>query len=834
MKRLFFEFFEISANSYKRIFFFIFLCYNDAEWIFISSSHWEDHAKNQERKSQNQMSYYAEKLDRVALPVIALRGLVVFPGIDTSFEVARAQTVKATEMALKADGMVFLVSQKDASVETPEAKDLYRVGVISRIKQSIKLPDKSYRIITEGIARAEVLNIFRLESGALTAEVIRKEITVLDDITADAYRRSVLHSVEDLSSYLPKLSSEVTSALQTIEDPGFLADFVAANILRRTEDKMDLLERFDPTERVIRCKEILEREESVAKLEHKLARRVQGRMDEQQREAYLREQLRAIQSELNGTASSEYGTEDDEEDLLLRIRKAELPEPIREKLLSQASKIKNMPFGSSESALLRNYVETCLEIPWNKTTPDTVSLPLAEKILNRDHDGLDKVKERILEFLAAGVLRGKVQGQILCLVGAPGVGKTSIASSIAEALGRNYVRVSLGGVRDEADIRGHRKTYIGAMPGRIIQALIQAGSMNPLITLDEIDKLTRDAHGDPASALLEVLDTAQNHAFRDHFIELPVDLSSCVFIATANETDTIPPALLDRMEVIRINGYTESEKCAIAKHHLLPKQEKEYGLKKSQLSLSEAALRRIIRSYTREQGVRKLERELARICRRAAKEILSGSQTVHVGLQNLSVYLGKEKYLPDRKGVDRIGVVNGLAWTMSGGEMLTIEALNLPGSGKLELTGSLGDVMKESAKAALSLIRHNSLLWGVREEEFYKTRDLHIHLPEGAIPKDGPSAGVTLTTCLVSLLSERPVRSDVAMTGEITLHGEVLPIGGLREKASAALRAGIKTVLIPADNEKDLDEVDPKALEKITFIPCRRIEEVLDIALVKE
>lgn len=776
------------------------------------------------------MSYFSEKLDRVALPVMALRGLVVFPGIDTSFEIAREQTLRAAEMALKADGMVFLVTQKDPAVEVPEPSDLHRVGVISRIKQSIKLPDKSYRIITEGIARAEIRSIFRLESGALTAEVLRRDIVQEDPITADAYRRSVLHSIEDLSVFLPKFSQEITLALQSIEDPGFLADYTASNLLRKTEQKMEILSLFDPLERALRIKEMLASEIEIAKIEQSLARKVQSHMDSQHREAYLREQMRVIQNELGGATEAENPFEDD--DVLLRVKKADLPEEVREKLIAQAKKIPHMPFGSSEAALIRGYVETCLEIPWKQYTKDEVDPAKASKILDRDHDGLDKVKERILEFLSAGLLRGRVQGQILCLVGAPGVGKTSIASSIAEALGRKYVRVSLGGVRDEADIRGHRKTYIGAMPGRIITALTQAGSMNPLIVLDEIDKLTRDSHGDPASALLEVLDSAQNHAFRDHFVELPVDLSSCVFLATANETSTIPPALLDRMEIISIQGYTESEKVAIAKHHLIPKQKSEHGIEAGQLRISEGALRKIIRSYTREQGVRKLEREIAKICRKAAKHIVEGEKIISVSEKNLAAFLGKEKILSDRKKpTDRIGVVNGLAWTLSGGEMLEVEALCLPGTGKIEMTGSLGNVMKESVSAAISFIRSHSEEFGVQDPEFYKNKDLHIHFPEGAIPKDGPSAGITLITCLASLLSGKKARGDVAMTGEITLHGNLLAIGGLREKAGAALRAGMKTVIIPFDNQKDLEDVDPKALETMEFIPCKTAEEVLRIAL---
>ena len=777
------------------------------------------------------MSYFAEKLDRVALPVIALRGLVIFPGIDTSFEVARPLTVRAVEMALKADGFIFLVAQKDASVENPEPSDLHRVGVIAHIKQSVRLPDKSYRIITEGIARGEIQNIFRLESGAYTAEVFRRDIVVDNPVEADAYRRSLLHSIEELSSFLPKLSGEVTAALQSIEDPGFLADYTATNILRKTEQKAELLAIFDPLDRALRLMEILGEELQVAKIEQKISRKVQHHMNQQQREVYLREQLHAIQSELGMGGHDSIG-DPEEDDVMGRIMKADLPDPIREKLVLQAKKIPHMPFGSSESALIRGYIETCLEIPWKTFTEDEIDTEKARKILDRDHDGLEKVKERILEFLASGLLRGKVQGQIICLVGAPGVGKTSVASSIAEALGRKYVRVSLGGVRDEADIRGHRKTYIGSMPGRIINALIQAGSMNPLICLDEIDKLTRDSHGDPSSALLEVLDSAQNHSFRDHFVELPVDLSSCMFLATANETGTIPPALLDRMEVIQLNGYTESEKCAIAKNHLLPKQKTEHGLQKSNLRISEGAFRKIIRSYTREQGVRKLERELAKICRKSAKMIVDGAKTVSVTEKNLPDFLGKEKYLPETlPNASRIGIVNGLAWTMAGGELLEVEALQLPGTGKITLTGSLGDVMKESCSAAISLIRAREKELGLTDPEFYKNSDLHIHFPEGAIPKDGPSAGVTLVTCLASLLSGKKVKSDVAMTGEITLHGKVLPIGGLREKANAALRAGIKTVLIPHDNQKDLDEVDPKALEMMEFIPCKTVDDVLKVAL---
>ncbi len=780
------------------------------------------------------MSVFSEKLDRIALPVVALRGLVVFPGIDTSFEVARPKSVKAVEMALRADHVLYLVTQKSLAAEVPEPENLYPVGVVARIKQSLKLPDKSYRLVVEGIERAETIRITDLKSGALMGEVMRKALVSDEPVECEAAKRQVLAQFHDFCGLAKNFSSDIANQVYSIRDPGFLADFMAANLLHRTEDKIRVLAEFDPIDRIEAFSAVFANEIEIVRTEQKIQDKVQRRIDRQQREYYLREQLQVIQNELGGKAPHEADDElsPEEDDLKSRVESSALPDNVREKLRSQIRKLTSMPYGSSEAAVITGYVETCLEIPWLNFSEDEIDLEKAERILNEDHEGLEKVKERILEFLAAKKLGGTMKGQILCLVGAPGVGKTSIAASIARAMGKKYVRISLGGVRDEADIRGHRKTYIGSMPGRVIQALRDAGTMNPLITFDEIDKLTRDSHGDPASALLEVLDSEQNKAFRDHFVELPVDLSRCMFLATANEIDTIPTPLLDRMEVIRLQGYTESEKIAIAKKHLLPKQEKEHGLQKKNLRLSDKALLEIIRSYTREQGVRTLERNLARICRKCAKNVVDGIEKTSVTEKNLFDFLGKKKYAPEKEDLlPKCGVVNGLAWTMSGGELLKVEALALPGSGKIQLTGSLGDVMKESAAAAVSYIRANREKLGIAEEDFYKTRDLHVHLPEGAVPKDGPSAGVTLITCLASLLSGKACRGDLAMTGEITLHGNILPIGGLREKTSAALRYGMKTVLYPAENQKDLDEVDPKVLETLELIPVRHVDEVLKIAL---
>lgn len=776
------------------------------------------------------MSRSVETVSQALLPALALRGVVVFPHVPLSFEVHRPESVAALHDALQSDKQIFLVTQRDAAVKLPAQNDLYAVGVIARIKQSLRLPDKQYRVVVEGSARAELCAMSRREkSGAMLAQVLKKEVEVEPgSVRAEALMRAGIEQFEQYIEFLPKVSSDILLAVQAIKNPGALADFIAANVLYKFQDKQAVLDEFDPLRRLELLSLILEKELNVLRLEENIAGKVKARMDQNQRDYFLREQMKVIQDELGG--HDEYS---ESEELIAKIEKAKLPAEFSEKLKAETEKLSRMPFGSAESGVIRNYIDTCLEIPFSKRTKDRLDLGRARKILDADHDGLSKVKDRILEYLAVKSLAPGLKGQILCLVGPPGVGKTSVGASIARTLGRKYVRLSLGGVRDEADIRGHRKTYIGSMPGRFINALKQAGSMNPLIVMDEIDKLAHDAHGDPASALLEVLDPEQNHAFRDHFIELPVDLSDCIFIATANRTDTIPRALLDRVEVIELPGYTQGEKLQIARHHLIKKQRARHGLSAAQLSFSDAAVLDIIEYYTREQGVRNLERAIARICRKAARAIASKTvKKMRVKPADLQTLLGKKQFrreAPDLFGI--CGVAGGLAWTETGGEMLKVEVLSFAGTGKLELTGSLGDVMKESAKAAVSLIRAHTERFGIKDPQFYKNCDLHIHLPEGAVPKDGPSAGITLVCALVSELSARACRTDLAMTGEITLRGKVLPVGGLREKLSAAACAGITTVILPKENMDSLDEVDPVVLERLQLVPVSDIHEVIHTAL---
>ncbi len=772
-----------------------------------------------------------ETVSQEFLPTIAARGIVIFPGVPASFEVQRKESIAALHEAVNGDKQIFIVTQRNPEVELPAQSDLYAIGCIARIKQSLRTPDKQYRLIVEGLSRAEIVAIRRRSpSGALFAQVMKKEILVEESsLRAEALMRTVAENFHEYVKFLPKISPDVVLAVQSIRSPAELADFIAANVLYKYQDKQAILDEFDPFRRLELLSLILEKECNVLKLEESIAEKVHARMDQNQRDYFLREQMKVIQDELGDTG--EFG---ESEELLERIRKAALPKEFAERLTREAMKLKNMPFGSAEGSVIHNYVDTCLEIPFGKTTKDKLDLARAKAILDRDHDGLYEVKDRILEYLSVKRLAPDLKGQILCLVGPPGVGKTSIGASIAKALGRKYVRLSLGGIRDEADIRGHRKTYIGSMPGRFINALKTAGSMNPLVVMDEIDKLTSDAHGDPSSALLEVLDPEQNHAFRDHFIELPVDLSGCIFIATANTLDTVPRALLDRMEVIELKGYTQGEKLDIAKHHLIPKQRSRHGMKAQNLRFSDSAILDIIEFYTREMGVRNLERCIAKICRKTARVVAQeGRRSTLVKPEDLQDLLGKKKYLREEIDPEGVyGVVNGLAWTSAGGELLKVEVLSFPGTGKLELTGSLGDVMKESAKAAISLIRAHTDAFRILDPEFYKNRDIHIHVPEGAVPKDGPSAGVTLVTALVSELSRRPCRTDLAMTGEITLRGKVLPIGGLREKTSAAAAAGIHTVLIPKGNEADIDEIDEAVRERLTILPVSEISEVLSAALL--
>ena len=772
------------------------------------------------------MAKYIEKIEQSTLPVIALRGAVAFPGVTLSFELTDELCIHAAEAAFETDSLAVICSVSDLSVEKLSTSALYRVGTVSKIKQSVKTPEGNMRIITEGYSRATVTEFHRF-ANYICADLICKSISLSDEesIKSQAYCRAILSEAEHLTGLLPSVSDDLLTTARSIKSPALLSDFISSNILVKYTDKQKVLECFDPIKRIELLISLIREEAELLECEMKIHKKVRSGLNQNQKEFYLREQLKVIKGEL--------GEGDDGDDYAEKIDALKCSDEVREKLLKEADRLSKTPFGSSEATVTRSYLDTCLEIPWEVSTKDRLDVKAAKKILDADHDGLEKVKDRILEYLAVKQLNPELKNQILCLVGPPGVGKTSIAASIARAMKRKYVRVSLGGVRDEADIRGHRKTYIGSMPGRIVQGLTQAKVKNPLMLLDEIDKLTKDAHGDPASALLEALDGEQNHAFRDHFVELPVDLSECLFIATANTLDTVPKPLLDRMEVIELKSYTKTEKMAIAKNHLIPKQLKRHGLNRRMLSLSESALSEIIDYYTRESGVRNLERRLGDLFRRAARRFVEEPllRSIKVSAENVCEYLGPRKLIPEHiSSEDEIGVVNGLAYTESGGDVLKVEVAVLEGSGKLELTGSLGDVMKESAKIAVSLVRSLAAEYGI-DADFYKNKDIHIHFPEGAVPKDGPSAGVTMVTALVSALSGRAVRRDVAMTGEISLRGKVLAIGGLKEKTMAAYSYGVREVLIPEDNMRELDEIDSAAREGLRFTPCRSIFDVLRVAL---
>lgn len=774
------------------------------------------------------MAHYIEKIENLSLPLVVLNGTVAFPSITHNFELTEKANIAAVEAACEINSFIFIVSRKEISDEPIDYSKLYKVGTVSKVKQSIKTPEGHLRVIAEGFSRATVEEYKDFANYRL-AKVICKTLTLADgtSLKAEAFMREAVIAVEKITSYLPASSKEVLSAIKSIKNPGALADFIASNILVRHTDKQEVLACFEPLRRLEKLIILIEEETRLLQCENNIHKEVRARLNRNQKEYYLREQLKVIREELGDT--------NDADEYFYRIKAAHLPKEAEEKLLKEADRASRLPFGSAELSVMRSYFDVCLDIPWNSHTKDRVDIDAAQRILDKDHDGLEKVKERIIEFLAVKELNPDLKNQIICLVGPPGVGKTSIAASIASAMKRKYVRVSLGGVRDEADIRGHRKTYVGAMPGRIINALIQAKVNNPLVLLDEIDKLTSDAHGDPTSALLEVLDAEQNKAFRDHFVELPFDLSNCFFIATANTLDTIPRPLIDRMEIIELKIYTKREKISIAKNHLIPKQLKRHGMNKRTLKITDEALSEIVEHYTHEAGVRNLERTIASLCRKAAKELVSSEKTsVTVNVENISKYLGERKYIPEKISEENeIGTVNGLAYTELGGDMLKIEVSALEGSGAIELTGSLGDVMKESAKIAISYVRSIAKEYGI-PTDFYKTKDIHVHAPEGAVPKDGPSAGVTMTTALVSALTGIPVRRDIAMTGEITLRGKVLAIGGLKEKTMAAYTAGVKTVLIPYDNLKDLNEIDPLARENLEFIPCKTISDVLKVALVDE
>ena len=781
------------------------------------------------------MSEYIERAETLTLPVVISTGIVAFPGIPVSFELNDTQygSAVAAERAA-ADGSYAVLLPELRTAENSEHGDeendrLSPVGTVAKIKQFLKTPEGTCRVIAEGVARASIKSTRKKEDVTL-ADLITKVIRVFDKggIRGEAMMREAIGGLEGMLHYLPSVSGDILRAAKAITNPGMLADFIAANILIRYEDKLAILACFDPMERVELLNTIIQDEVDLLNCEAGIHKKVRERLNRNQREYYLREQIRAIQEELGeGADSDEYMT---------RILQAKLPDEVRKKLLKENDKLARTPYGSAEANVLSNYLDVCLELPWGKMSKDRTDIAAAKKVLDSDHNGLQKVKERILEYLAVRQRTPELKNQILCLVGPPGVGKTSVAASIARAMKRKYVRVSLGGVRDEADIRGHRKTYIGAMPGRIINAISQAGVCNPLILLDEIDKLTHDAHGDPTSALLEVLDPEQNRYFRDHFIEMPFDLSDCLFIATANTLETVPRPLIDRMEIIELPTYTRTEKCEIAKNHLIPKQLTRHGLNRRTVRITDAAIGEIIDHYTREAGVRNLERAIAAVARKCAKQLVEDPELhrITVDAEDVHTYLGARKRMPETvEAEDQVGLVNGLAWTETGGDMLQVEVAILDGTGKLELTGQLGDVMKESAKAALTYVRAIAVAYGI-STDFYQKKDIHIHVPEGAIPKDGPSAGVTMMTALLSALSGIPVRHDVAMTGEITLRGRVLPIGGLKEKALAACAAGVHTVLIPEANRGDMEELDASLRQALNFVLCRNAGDVLQGALVPQ
>ncbi len=769
-----------------------------------------------------------EKAEKLTLPLVPLYGAVAFPAIPLNFELTDEAAIAAADAACATDAYLFLTTVQAPFENGLTADVLAKTGTVAKIKHSLKTPDGNMRIICEGYARGELLSMHRF-ADYFTADVLCKTAADSEEYTSrgEALLREGYRLLDEIAALLPSLSEDMLKAARAIRAPGAFADYIAANVLLRPEDKQVVLELYDPTERLECLLPLMQEECTVLKYEMDIHREVRERLGQNQKEFYLREQMRVIEEELGDGGESEI------EEYEARIRKTGLPAEVEKKLLKELFRMAKTPFGSSEASVLRSYLDVCLDLPWGKQTKDTIDVAHAKKILDKDHDGLLSVKERILEFLAVKKLNPDLGNQIICLVGPPGVGKTSVAQSIARAMSRKYVRVSLGGVRDEADIRGHRKTYLGAMPGRIVAALTEAGSTNPVILLDEIDKMTRNSHGDPASALLEVLDSEQNKHFRDHFTEIPFDLSGCLFIATANTLEGIPRPLIDRMEIIELHTYTKAEKLRIAKNHLLPKQLARHGLTRASLRISAEALSFIIDDYTREAGVRNLEREIAKVCRRVAKGIAAGeiTDTVTVKNKDLPKLLGPRKMPREHIGAaDLVGVVNGLAYTEAGGDLLKVEALPLPGEGKTILTGSLGDVMKESAKIAVSYLRANAARFDI-PADFYKNYDLHIHFPEGAIPKDGPSAGVAMVTALVSALSGRTVRRDVAMTGEITLTGNVLPIGGLKEKTMAAATSGVSTVLIPAANMRDISELDPDAVKVLQIIPCHTLYDVLQHAL---
>lgn len=767
--------------------------------------------------------------NRMSLPLIPLRGLTVFPGATLHFDVGRPKSIAAVRYAMETGKTAFLCYQNDITVEEPIREDLAKVGAVAEIKQILNLPDGNVRILIEGISRGRITRFTDNGQFALVNVTRLDDIPCEDDLQLKVLTRRLYKLTEEFLDLYDRFSPETLTSLLAIENPGEMADVIASNFPLKPQLKQEVLDELRIDSRLERLIAILSNEVDILNIERQIMDKVQSNLDDNQREYVLREKLKVIHEELgDGEASdrdiNKYRSE---------IESRSLPQYVKDKLEEEFNKLSGTHPHSQEYGVIQNYIETVLSLPWDKKTDDRLDPEEAKAILDRDHCGLDKVKERIIEYIAVRKLSGHPKSNILCLVGPPGTGKTSIAVSLAEALGRRYTRISLGGVQNESEIRGHRKTYIGAMPGRIIAALKQAGSSNPLMLFDEIDKMSRDYSGDPASAMLEVFDPEQNKSFRDHFIELPFDLSDTIFIATANSLDTIPHPLLDRMDIIEVGGYTYEEKAEIAKKHLIPKQRRLHGLKASQLKISSSALQMITENYTRESGVRSLERRIAQICRKTAVQITTGkSESISIGTKNLSDFLGKPVYHYEKTDShNQIGIVTGLAWTESGGDTLCIEVNTMPGNGKLELTGNLGDVMQESAKTALSYVRSCTFKYGI-PQDFYKKTDIHIHVPEGAIPKDGPSAGITMATALISALSGRPVNHLAAMTGEITLRGRVLPIGGLKEKTLAAFRIGIKTIVIPYENKPDYDELPAKIKDNIHFVFAKNMDKVLETVLM--
>ncbi len=777
---------------------------------------------------------HVESVPSNEMPVIPLRGISIFPTMVIHFDVGREKSVSALEHAMLSDQMVFLVTQKNSDTDLPTPGDFFEFGTIASVKQMLRLPGNAIRVLVEGVSRGTIGEMVQ-EVPYFRAKVnyVQEQTGPDGDSKAEALRRAVFNQFVEYVEVSQKLTPEILPGIEAITSPGRLADIIASNLDLKIEEKQEVLEAVNVSERLEKVSEFLTRENEVLKIEQEISRKVKNRLNENQKEYYLREQIKTIQNELGQDES----IEDEVENWLAQLEKLHLDAKIHEKIEREIKRMLRLQPASADASVLRSYIDCVLELPWNNATQDDIDLKRAKKILDEDHYGLEKVKDRIIEYLAVMSLSENFKGPILCLVGPPGVGKTSIGRSIARSIGREFVRMSLGGVHDEAEIRGHRRTYVGAIPGRIITSIRDVGVNNPVFLLDEIDKVASDYRGDPAAALLEALDPEQNKDFKDHYLDLPFDLSKVLFITTANTTDTIPRPLLDRMEVIQLTGYTEEEKVKIAQRHLIPKQIKENGLKKDQITISESAIRNIVNYYTRESGVRNLEREIGSVCRKAARKVVESggkkNSSFRVTSGNLESYLGKRKTSYDViEGENEVGVTTGMAWTQVGGDTLFIEAAVLKGNGNLVLTGQLGDVMQESAKAGLSVIRARSKKLGI-DEEFYKNCDIHVHIPEGATPKDGPSAGVTMCTSMISALTGTPVRKDLAMTGEITLRGKVLPVGGIKEKVIAAHRAGVKKILLPKDNLKDIDDIPGNVRKELEFQGVEMIDEVLEEALVR-